>query len=319
MSKDKLILAIQSKGRLAEQTHEFFARSGLAISGGGTRGYKAGIDGMPAVEIMFLPSGEIPAQLEAGNVHLGVTGEDLMREKCAHMESALVLLKPLGFGRADLVVAVPRAWIDVDGMADLDEVSASFHRRHGRRLRIATKYLSLTRDFFARHGVSDYRIVESTGATEGAPASGAAEAIVDITSTGASLAANHLKQLDDGLILRSQAVLAASLRVKWSGSALKYLRHILDMIEGKALAQTMQQVQFTPGRNTSALNAALKALAAEGCRTGEGGALHCPNDALHPAMSALQAAGCSNVRAARAEYIFSGKNPLFDDFIRRLN
>lgn len=212
MKKDNLILAVQSKGRLSEQTFDYFTRHGLAVSGGADREYSARIKGLPGVEIMFLPSGEIPLKLEAGEVHLGVTGEDLMREKCVQFDASLMLLKQLGFGRADLVVAVPRAWIDVDSMADLDEVSASFHRLHGRRLRIATKYLSMTRDFFSRHGVSDYRIVESTGATEGAPASGAAEAIADITSTGASLAANHLKVLDDGLILASQATLAASLR-----------------------------------------------------------------------------------------------------------
>lgn len=232
MKKDTLIIAVQSKGRLSEQTFEYFTRHGLAVNSGATREYSARIKELPGVEIMLLPSAEIPLKLEAGEVHLGVTGEDLMREKCVSMDASLVLLKPLGFGRADLVVAVPRAWIDVDSMADLDEVCASFHRLHGRRLRVATKYLSLTRDFFARHGVSDYRIVESTGATEGAPASGAAEAIADITSTGASLAANHLKILDDGLILASQANLAASLRATWTPATRKILKQIMDKLNG---------------------------------------------------------------------------------------
>jgi ATP phosphoribosyltransferase len=106
------------------------------------------------------------------------------------------------------VVAVPEAWFDVARMSDLDEVSEGFYQRHGRRLRVATKYLNLTRRFFAAKGVTGYRIVESLGATEGAPAAGSAEAIVDITTTGSTLAANHLKVLDDGVILKSQAVLA---------------------------------------------------------------------------------------------------------------
>ena len=116
----------------------------------------------------------------------------------------------LGFGPADVVVAVPECWLDVATMADLDEIAESFYERHGRRLRVATKYHNLTRRFFAGKGVTGYRIVESLGATEGAPAAGIAEIIVDITTTGSTLAANSLKILDDGVILKSEAVLAAT-------------------------------------------------------------------------------------------------------------
>ncbi len=121
--------------------------------------------------------------------------------------SVQILLK-LGFGPADVVVAVPECWLDVATMADLDEIAESFYERHGRRLRAATKYHNLTRRFFAEKGVTGYRIVESLGATEGAPAAGIAEIIVDITTTGSTLAANSLKILDDGVILKSSAVLA---------------------------------------------------------------------------------------------------------------
>ena len=120
-----------------------------------------------------------------------------------------VLLR-MGFGPADVVVAVPECWLDVATMADLDEVAVAYHQRHARRLRVATKYIGLTRRFFAAKGVTGYRIVESLGATEGAPATGTAEVIVDITTTGSTLKANHLKILDDGVILKSQAVLAAT-------------------------------------------------------------------------------------------------------------
>src|SRR5690606_39594513 len=116
-------------------------------------------------------------------------------------------------------VAVPQAWIDVRTMADLDDVAADFRVRYGRPLRVATKYITLTRTFFAQHGVGDYRIVESLGATEGAPASGTADIIVDITTTGATLAANALKNVDDGLILKSEANLVASLRADWNPAA----------------------------------------------------------------------------------------------------
>jgi ATP phosphoribosyltransferase len=114
----------------------------------------------------------------------------------------------LNFGPAKVIVAVPDCWLDVASMADLDDVAEQFYRAHGRRLRVATKYQNLTRRFFAEKGVTGYRILESLGATEGAPAAGSAELIVDITTTGSTLAANHLRILDDGLILDSCAVLA---------------------------------------------------------------------------------------------------------------
>ena len=121
-----------------------------------------------------------------------------------------------GFGRADVVVAVPACWLDVRRMADLEEMAASFRRLHGRRVRVATKYMNLTRRFFSRSGVTGYRIVESLGATEGAPAAGLAELIVDITTTGATLRANGLRVLDDGMILRSEANLVSSKVAQWT-------------------------------------------------------------------------------------------------------
>src|SRR5690606_27977658 len=146
-------------------------------------------------------------------IDLGVTGEDLVQETIADWENRVAIGARLGFGRADVVVAVPEAWLDVGTMADLDDVAADFRQRHGRRLRIATKYWRLTQRFFSsQHGIQVYRIVESLGATEGAPAAGSADVIVDITTTGSTLRANHLKILDDGVILKSEACLAVSLK-----------------------------------------------------------------------------------------------------------
>jgi ATP phosphoribosyltransferase len=318
-----LIFALQSKGRLAEQTHDYLAASGLAVTGGQGREYTGRIAGVDGVEIVYLQSGEIPAQLEAGTVHLGVTGEDLLREKSLDMEASMSLLKPLGFGRADLVVAVPRGWIDVRSMTDLHDVCTDFHRRHGRRLRVATKYLSLTRKFFADQGVSDYRIVESLGATEGAPNSGAAEVIVDITSTGSTLSANNLKTLGDGLILRSQACLAASLNAKWSSAALDALRQLLDMIEARERARERKHVQFAAGSGGNSLSAVLTALEKEyGCVAqldGAGGYLHCPAASLYPVTAQLRAAGCRHVSITQPDYIFEPQNALYDNFVARIN
>ena len=211
-----LVIAVPSKGRLQENAAAFFARAGLEfVQSRGARDYRGAVAELPGVEVAFLSASEIVGQLVAGAAHIGVTGEDLVREKAPDADARLTLLAPLGFGRANVVVAAPQAWIDVRTMADLEDVAAAFRAKRGERMRVATKYVNLTRRFFAEHGVADYRIVESLGATEGAPAAGAAELIVDITTTGATLAANALKVLDDGVILRSQAMLVAALSAPW--------------------------------------------------------------------------------------------------------
>jgi len=204
-----ITLAIPSKGRLMEATAELLAKAGFTIDRlGADRGYRGVLRGLDEVEVAFLSASEIAQNLRDGKVDLGVTGQDLLTEKIPPEDKAVRLLVRLGFGPADVVVAVPECWLDVATMADLDEIAESFYERHGRRLRVATKYHNLTRRFFAEKGVTGYRIVESLGATEGAPAAGISEIIVDITTTGSTLAANALKILDDGLILRSCAVLA---------------------------------------------------------------------------------------------------------------
>ncbi|MCG7505455.1 ATP phosphoribosyltransferase [Mesorhizobium retamae] len=205
-------LAIPSKGRLKEQALEVLAKAGLAVSlPEDDRKYHARIADRDDIEVAFLSASEIAGEIGQGAVDLGITGEDLLRENLADWQSRAEIAARLGFGHADVVVAVPDIWFDVDTMADLDDVAADFRQRHGRRLRIATKYWRLTQQFFtAKHGIQVYRIVESLGATEGAPAAGSADIIVDITTTGSTLKANHLKILSDGIVLKSQACLVAS-------------------------------------------------------------------------------------------------------------
>ena len=217
-AQQTLVLGIPSKGRLMEQAAEIFAQAGLPITKTGPdRGYQGRIESMEGVEVAFLSASEIAHHVKAGTIHLGITGEDLLREDIADFDVKAEILKPLGFGNADVVVAVPDAWLDVWVMADLDDVAIKFHEAHDRRLKVATKYLNLTRRFFTQKGVTGYRIAESLGATEGAPAAGTAEVIVDITSTGSTLKANHLRILEDGLILQSQAVLVSAKTADWSG------------------------------------------------------------------------------------------------------
>lgn len=216
----KLVLAVPSKGRLMEQTIELFAKAGLTLrKTGNERGYRGEIAGLDAVEVAFISASEIAWYLKSGRAHMGVTGEDLIREQISNADDRVTFLKALGFGHANVVVAVPDYWIDVRTMADLDEIAATFRREHGRWFRVATKYVNTTRRFFKEKGAIDYRIVESLGATEGAPAAGTADLIVDITSTGATLAANGLRILDDGVILKSEANLIASKVAGWSPAA----------------------------------------------------------------------------------------------------
>lgn len=213
---ERLVLAVPSKGRLMEQTSDLLASAGLALrKTGHERGYRGEIEGIDAVDVAYVSASEIAWYLKTGRAHLGITGEDLVREQMSDADDRVEFLKKLGFGHADVVVAVPSGWIDVRTMADLDRIAQPFRRAHGRWYRVATKYLNLTRRFFASKGVTDYRIVESLGATEGTPAAGTADLIVDITTTGETLKANGLKILDDGVILRSEANLVVSHTAEW--------------------------------------------------------------------------------------------------------
>jgi ATP phosphoribosyltransferase len=208
---DTLILGVPSKGRLMEDTLELFREAGLTIEkSGDERGYRGKIGGRGGISVEFLSAGEIARHLQSGRIHLGVTGEDLVREQIPGADGRVQFLLKLGFGHADVVTAVPDCWLDVETMADLEAAGALFAATHGRRLRVATKYPMLTRRFFGSKGVVSYRTVESLGATEGAPAAGNAEVIVDITSTGSTLKANGLRILSDGLILKSEANLVLS-------------------------------------------------------------------------------------------------------------
>lgn len=204
-------LGVPSKGRLMEKTFDWFGLHGIELGRSGSeREYAGRVEGIEGVELVLLSAGEIPRELSAGRIHLGVTGTDLVREKLANWDQRVEVLAELGFGQADLIVAVPACWADVDVLDDLDAAAAAFRTTHGFRLRIATKYHRLVRDFLRDHGVADYQLVDSQGATEGTINNETAEAIADITTTGETLRANHLKILSDGMILKSQATLFRS-------------------------------------------------------------------------------------------------------------
>ncbi|WP_170454335.1 ATP phosphoribosyltransferase [Ruegeria arenilitoris] len=226
-----LKLGVPSKGRLMEKTFAWFARHGIELSRAGSdREYAGKVDGIEDVSLILLSAGEIPRELAAGRIHLGVTGTDLVHEKLPRWEQQVEEIAPLGFGQADLVIAVPACWVDVETLDDLDAAAAAFRTTHGHRLRIATKYHRLVREFLTDSGVADYTLVDSQGATEGTVMNETAEAIADITSTGETLRANHLKILSDGLILQSQATL-------WRSRVAEY-----GATEKAALAEVMRRL-----------------------------------------------------------------------------
>src|SRR5208337_4679351 len=211
---------------------------------------------------------------------------------------------------ANVVVAVPQAWIDVRSMADLDDVATAFRLKHDRKMRVATKYVNLTRNFFAAHSIADYRIVESSGATEGAPAAGTAEMIVDITTTGATLAANGLKVIDDGVILRSQANLVAARAAAWEKAQRETARLLLDRIAAQKRAEAVREVRT----RFAGMNDTLLAMAREkfGVASPFGGptssgmlTLHVPPDNVHALASFLREHGAEAVSVAALDYVYA--------------
>ena len=312
-----LILAVPAKGRLQENAEAFFGRAGLQlIKPRGARDYRGAVAGLNGIEVAYLSASEITSQLAQGAVHLGVTGEDLVREQMPDADKRVVLIEALGFGHANVVVAVPQAWIDVRTMADVDDVATAFRHTHGRKMRVATKYINLTRDFFSRHGVIDYRIVESAGATEGAPAAGTAELIVDITTTGTTLAANALKIVEDGTILRSQANLVAARGAEWGGPQRELARVILDRIAAQARARAFREVRARfAGCDTKLVDEAREKFAIEtpfGGPTSSGMlTLHCPPAQVYPLTGFLRERGAEAVSVAELDYVFSKDNPLY--------
>ena len=232
--EENLVLAVPSKGRLEEETRRVFSESRLPIARpGGARSYTGTIKGQP-VAVRFYPAAEIARELIMGSIEIGVTGSDLIHEATEGGEDRVLFVKALDFGKADVVVAVPDAWIDVTHMVDLADVASDFRLRHGRWLRVATKYVHLTRKFFAQWGIAEYRIVESIGATEAAPASGGADLIVDITSSGETLAANALRVLEDGIVMKSEANLIVSKAADWTPLKKAQLEALLSIMGGIA-------------------------------------------------------------------------------------
>ena len=211
MTKNIIKIGLPSKGRLKHDTINIFKKKKLKIySERGERDLFGHIKKLPNVKIIYLHARECIEQLSLGNIDVGFSGYDLLKESEINIQNKILINKKYNFGNANLVLAIPDLWIDVQTLLDLDEVADEFKKKKKRLLRVATKYPNLTRQFLYSKGVTQFQLVQSLGSTEVAPFTGTAEIISDITSTGATLKANNLRILKDGEILKSQACLMTS-------------------------------------------------------------------------------------------------------------
>jgi ATP phosphoribosyltransferase len=209
--KNLITIGLPSKGRLKEESINFFKRNNLEpTSNGGERNYFAQIENLPNCKIIYLHAKEIIQRLGDGTIDIGISGLDLLKESPMNLRKKIEIKKKLDFGMADVVVAIPNDWIDVQTIADLEEVSFEFRDKKNIRLRVATKYPNLTNNFLFSKGITQYKIVPSLGATETYPFIGSSEIITDISSTGKTLKDNNLRIIKDGFILNSQACLLIS-------------------------------------------------------------------------------------------------------------
>jgi ATP phosphoribosyltransferase len=328
----KLALALPSKGRLQEQSIDFLNGCGFDVRRvGNGREYVSALVGLDNVEVIYLRPEEIPSRIEQGDAHLGITGEDLYREYGQGEPASAMLMPKLGFGGARLVVAVPQSWVDVSTVSDLDDTAMLFHQRHGRSLRVATKFTRLARAFFAESGIVEYSLVGSSGATEGAPASGVADFVVDLTSTGTTLAENHLKEIEGGTVLQTEACVIASLRsALWGERALSALEQLVAQIEARMRATSQLVLRFSlPVK--SAAKEKQRLIEKYGCIVSSWSesadapdkrraflVAYCQRAKLYGVVKFLKAADATTILVDRGEFIFEGFSPAFETFRKML-
>jgi ATP phosphoribosyltransferase len=307
------LLAIPSKGRLQDQTIEWLASIGTPLRRPAQeRGYTASLEGID-IDVQLISAREIAQGLQRGEFHAGLTGTDLLIETGGQAHNARSVL-PLGFGRADLVVAVPSAWLDATTMADLDDIAEALVRQKGRPLRVATKYHRATREFFRMHAITAYRIFDSQGATEGAPAAGLADVIVDITSSGATLAANHLRPLEDGVIVRSEAEFAISPAANWCAPHLAAIRSLVERTEARDLARLSTVIEVSAPLEEAMIRRF-------GLQTLSAGRYRVENVHRFALIEALQAEGAPLIAMTKPDFLFgaTGKRLAeFDTFAREI-
>src|SRR5258708_15874141 len=249
----RVTLALPSKGAIAEPTLDFLRTCDLKVLQTNPRQYTATVPALPQLDVLFQRVNDIVYKVAEGTVDMGITGRDVVSEIAGGNDDVLVLHENLRYGACQLVVAVPEAWIDVDTMADVVDVSLDFRENKRRNLRIATKFTNLARQFLHQHGIHHFTLVEAEGAIEAAPTLGYADVIIDLSATGTTLRENHLKPLSDGVILDSNACLIAN------------ISRLRECLPGLNTAQTLLEVidAALQGRNYYHLTSYIRGASAE--------------------------------------------------------
>ena len=322
-----LRLLLPSDGDLYQPTLDFLRDCGLTVRRPNARRYTASVPALPGVEVLFQRTADITAKVEEGSAELGITGLDRLLEYREDERRAAVLLENLGFGRCELVLAVPDAWLDVTSLADLADLALEF-RQEGKQLRIATKYPRLLSSFLYHRGINYFTLAPASGTLEAAPVAGYADLIADLTATGATLRENRLKTLEDGTVLSSQAcMLANEETLAGSPCARELARALTEMMEAHIRAEPYYRltanVQGPSADAVSAMILARPALAglrgptvARVYNVEEQGwfavSLLVKKDRLLEAVDHLRSCGAEDVAASQLSYLFDGRSHAYE-------
>ena len=324
-----------SKGNLAEPCETFFARAGLRIYKPNRRQYSATIPRLPQAEVVYQRPLDILNKVLEGRADIGITGLDIVVEHGEDSADVMVIDR-LGFGRCELLLAVPDSWIDVSSIADLSDLSLRYQERGG-QLRIATKFSNLTRNFLYQQGIAHFLLVHAEGAMEAAPRMGYADLIADLSQTGTTLRENHLRPIDGGTIVNSEAVLIANRRrLRASPTKLETLREMIELIEANRRARQFVSLRANiRGDSISDVQGRILANPALSGSKGPGVvAVASPPDSnerwfetnllvrselIHKTMQHLRAIGGTDIIVAHPDYVFDEKSETYDRFERLLH
>ncbi len=334
MPSENLIIALPSKGQLGDASDNFLGRAGLQIYKPNRRQYTATIPSLPQAEVVYQRPRDILGKVEEGRADIGITGLDIVAE---HSEdsAAVMVIDRLGFGPCELLLAVPDSWIDVTSIADLADLSLRNQERGG-QLRIATKYSNLTKSFLYRQGISHFLLVHAEGAMEAAPRMGYADLIADLSATGTTLRENHLRPLDGGTIIASEAVLIGNRKnLRESASKLETLREMIELVEAHRRArqfvalranisgESVEDVQSRILANPALSGSKGPGVVAVASPPGSANSwfetnLLVASNVIHKTMQHLRDLGGTDIIVTRPNYVFDANSATYDRFERLL-
>ncbi len=332
-----VLIALPSKGAIAEPTINFLKECGLRIDKPNQRQYIGTVPAISTLSVLFQRVTDILYKVADGSVHLGITGLDVVEEH--PNQDVVVIHQKLGFGHCKLVVAVPENWIDVNYMVDLADVALDFREYQGRNLRIATKYPNLARQFLYRNNIHHFTLVQAEGAVEAAPMLGYADIIIDLTQTGTTLRENQLKIVNDGVIVNSQACLIGNRKLLANqADSLDVVRQLLEFIDAAHLGRSYHQI--TANICGSSAEAVALQVASHPLTRGLQGptvapilsgqedfgasakwftvTIMVPSDSLLTAVDYLRSIGGTQTIVSPIRYIFPQESPTFRDLARNL-